>query len=68
MSDKLHNELTKSFIDKRISVLSRGLKQDAKLKTKITQDHDVIIDEQLVGKLKGLKLNLEFIKHFRNRH
>ena len=60
LSDKLHNELTKSFIDKRISVLSRGLKQDAKLKTKITQDHDVIIDEQLVGKLKGLKLNLEF--------
>ena len=26
LSDKLHTELTKSFIDKRISVLSRGLK------------------------------------------
>jgi len=30
LSDKLHQELTKSFIDKRISVLSRGLKQDIK--------------------------------------
>ena len=59
LSDKLHTELTKSFIDKRISVLSRGLKQDLKLKTNITDDN-VIIDEQLIGKLKGLKLNLEF--------
>ena len=59
LSDKLHTELTKSFIDKRISVLSRGLKQDLKLKTTITDDN-VIIDEQLIGKLKGLKLNLEF--------
>ncbi len=59
LSDKLHTELTKSFIDKRISVLSRGLKQDLKLKTTIADDN-VIIDEQLIGKLKGLKLNLEF--------
>ena len=60
LSDKLHNELTKSFIDKRISVLSRGLKQDVKLKTIISENDDVIIDKQLIGKLKGLKLNLEF--------
>ncbi len=60
LSDKLHNELTKSFIDKRISVLSRGLKQDVKLKTNVYENDDVIIDEQLIGKLKGLKLNLEF--------
>ena len=33
LSDKLHTELTRSFIDKRISVLSRGLKQDIKLNT-----------------------------------
>ena len=59
LSDKLHQELSKIFIDKRISVLSRGLKQDLKLKTAITNDN-VIIDEQLIGKLKGLKLNLEF--------
>tara|TARA_B100002052_G_scaffold220300_1_gene202249 strand:+ start:3364 stop:5826 length:2463 start_codon:yes stop_codon:yes gene_type:complete len=60
LSDKLHNELTKSFIDKRISVLSRGLKQDINLKTNITEKNEVIINDQLIGKLKGLKLNLEF--------
>ena len=60
LSDKLHTELTKSFIDKRISVLSRGLKQDLKLKTTITEENDLIIDGQLIGKLKGLRLNLEF--------
>ena len=59
LSDKLHAELTKSFIDKRISVLSK-LKQDAKLKTSISEKNEVIIDGQLIGKLKGLKLNLEF--------
>jgi len=60
LSDKLHNEITKSFIDKRISVLSRGLKQDMKLNTKINTKDELIIDGQLIGKLKGLKLNLEF--------
>ena len=60
LSDKLHTELTKSFIDKRISVLSRGLKQDIKLKTTVSKENDVIINDQLIGKLKGLKLNLEF--------
>ena len=60
LSDKLHNEITKSFIDKRISVLSRGLKQDMKLKTEINTKDELIIDGQLIGKLKGLKLNLEF--------
>ncbi len=62
LSDKLHSELTKSFIDKRISVLSRGLKQDVKLNTDITENDEVIIDGQLIGRLKGLKLNLEFTK------
>jgi len=60
LSDKLHTELTKSFIDKRISVLSRGLKQDINLKTIINDKDDVIINGQLIGRLKGLRLNLEF--------
>ena len=60
LSERLHAELTKSFIDKRISVLSRGLKQDVKLNTTITENDDVIIDKQLIGRLKGLKFNLEF--------
>ena len=28
LSDRLHEELTKTFIDKRASVLAKGLKQD----------------------------------------
>ncbi len=60
LSERLHTELTKSFIDKRISVLSRGLKQDMKLNTTITENDEVIIDKQLIGRLKGLKFNLEF--------
>ncbi len=62
LSERLHQELTKSFIDKRISVLSRGLKQDIKLDTTVSKNDDVIINKQLIGKLKGLKLNLEFNK------
>ena len=60
LSDKLHEELTKSFIDKRISILSRSLKQDISLGTEITTKSEVIIDGQFIGKLEGLKLNLDF--------
>ena len=59
LSDKLHEELTKSFIDKRISVLSRSLKQDITLATKIENENEVIIDEQYIGRLNGMKLNLD---------
>jgi len=59
LSDKLHEELTKSFIDKRISVLSRNLNQDITLATEIKNDNEVIIDGQYMGKLKGLKLDLD---------
>ncbi len=58
LSDRLHQELTKSFIDKRASTLVRGLKQDMTFKTKIMEDEKVIIDDQFIGKLKGLKLEL----------
>mgnify|MGYP001289683992 CR=1 FL=1 len=59
LSDKLHEELTKSFIDKRISVLSRSLKQDIILATEIKNENEVIIDGQYIGRLNGLKLNLD---------
>jgi len=59
LSDRLHEELTKSFIDKRASILARGLKQDVTFNTKIIEDEKVIIDNQFIGKLKGLKLELD---------
>ena len=59
LSDRLHEELTKSFIDKRASILARGLKQNATFNTKIIENEKVIIDNQFIGKLKGLKLELD---------
>ncbi len=62
LSDRLHDELTKTFIDKRASVLARGLKQDMKFETKILDNNDVIIDDQFIGKINGLKLILDLKK------
>ena len=62
LSDRLHNELTKTFIDKRASVLARGLKQDMDFKTKILDNNDVLIDDQFIGKINGLKLELDLKK------
>jgi len=59
LSDKLHEELTKSFVDKRMSILSRSLKQDIVMSTEIKNENEVIIDGQFIGKLKGLKLDLD---------
>ena len=59
LSDRLHEELTKSFIDKRASILARGLKQDNTFDTKIIENKKVVIDNQFIGELKGLKLELD---------
>ena len=59
LSDKLHEELTKSFIDKKISILSRSLKQDLVLNTEINKEDKIYIDGQLIGEIKGLKFLIE---------
>ena len=62
LSDRLHEELTKTFIDKRASVLARGLKQDMEFDTKILSNNEVMIDDQFIGKINGLKLQLDLKK------
>ncbi|MBD1137805.1 helicase [Pelagibacterales bacterium SAG-MED43] len=62
LSDRLHEELTKTFIDKRASILARGLKQDMEFKTEIFENNDVKIDNQFIGKINGLKLILDLKK------
>ncbi len=62
LSDRLHEELTKTFIDKRASVLARGLRQDMEFNTKILENNNVIIDNQFIGKINGLKLELDLKK------
>jgi ATP-dependent RNA helicase SUPV3L1/SUV3 len=59
LSDRLHEELTKTFIDKRASILARGLKQDMDFKTEIMSNDKVIIDGQFIGNLKGLKFEID---------
>ena len=59
LSDRLHEELTKSFIDKRASVLAKGLKQDITFETKIIENERVLINDQFIGTLKGLKMDLD---------
>ena len=59
LSSRLHDELTKTFIDKRASVLAKGLKQDIELKTEIVEKEKVLINGQYIGILKGLKLQLD---------
>ena len=62
LSDRLHEELTKTFIDKRASVLARGLKQDMEFNTKILENNNIMIDDQFIGKINGLKLELDLKK------
>ena len=59
LSDRLHEELTKTFIDKRASVLAKGLKQDIEFKTEIINNKKVKINDQFIGNLNGLKLELD---------
>jgi ATP-dependent RNA helicase SUPV3L1/SUV3 len=62
LSDRLHEELTKTFIDKRASILARGLKQDMEFDTKILENNEVMIDDHFIGKINGLKLELDLKK------
>ena len=62
LSDRLHEELTKTFIDKRASILARGLKQEMEFKIEILENNDVKIDNQFIGRIKGLKLELDLKK------
>ena len=59
LSDRLHEELTKTFIDKRASVLAKGLKQDIDFKTEMIENKKVKINDQFIGNLNGLKLELD---------
>ncbi len=62
LSEKLHEELSKSFVDKRISILSKGLKQDIQLNTKILDENKIYINDHLIGKINGLKIELNYSK------
>ncbi len=53
LSDALHEKLTQRFVDRRTSALMRRLKDEAPLMAGVTEDGEVIVEGQFVGRLLG---------------
>ena len=59
LSDAMHAQLTQRFVDRRTSVLMRRLKQRETLVATVTENGEVTIDEQFVGRLEGFRFRLD---------
>ncbi len=55
LSDELHNRLTQRFVDKRIVILNKTLKEHSNLEALIRLDGKVIVEGEEVGLLKGFE-------------
>jgi ATP-dependent RNA helicase SUPV3L1/SUV3 len=55
LSDALHQKLTQRFVDRRTSTLLKRLKDDAPLLAGVTDDGEVIVEGQFVGRLLGFE-------------
>ncbi len=55
LSDALHEKLTQRFVDRRTSALLKRLKDDAPLLAGVTDDGEVIVEGQFVGRLLGFE-------------
>ncbi|MEX0645356.1 MAG: hypothetical protein WD076_08595, partial [Parvularculaceae bacterium] len=55
LSDALHEKLTRRFVDRRTSMLMRKLQDDAPLLAGVTEDGEVIVEGQFVGRLLGFE-------------
>ena len=56
LSDALHEKLTERFVDRRTSVLSRGLQEDAaSLDVKLGEDDALTVEGEIIGHLHGLR-------------
>ena len=55
LSDALHQKLAQRFVDRRTSVLVKGMKAQVELFTKIDEDGVVEVEGQQVGKMNGLR-------------
>ena len=53
LSDVLHEKLTQRFVDRRTSVLVKGLKQRESLVADINKNSEIFVEDQLIGKLVG---------------
>ena len=55
LSDALHAALTKRFVDRRTSLLQRGLKQKESLVAEVDDDGAVTVEGAYVGRLEGFR-------------
>ncbi len=59
LSDALHAALTQRFVDRRTSVLMRRLKQKESLVAEVTENGEVRVEDQFIGKLEGFRFSLD---------
>ena len=59
LSDALHEKLTQRFVDRRTSVLLKKLKDDTPILAGVTDDGDVIVEGQFVGRLIGFEFMID---------
>ena len=59
LSDALHEKLTQRFVDRRTSVLFKKLKDDTPILAGVTDDGDVIVEGQFVGRLIGFEFIID---------
>jgi ATP-dependent RNA helicase SUPV3L1/SUV3 len=59
LSDALHARLTQRFVDRRTSVLMRRLKEKESLVALVTDNGEVSIDDQFIGRLEGFRFRLD---------
>jgi ATP-dependent RNA helicase SUPV3L1/SUV3 len=59
LSDALHVQLTQRFVDRRTSVLMRRLKQRETLVATVTENGEVTVDDQFIGRLEGFRFRLD---------
>lgn len=55
LSDALHNKLTQRFVDRRTSTLLKRMKDNAPLLAGVTDDGEVIVEGQFIGRLLGFE-------------
>ncbi|HLL27875.1 MAG TPA: helicase-related protein [Xanthobacteraceae bacterium] len=55
LSDALHERLTQRFVDRRTSVLTRRLRENAILETEINKTGDVVVEGHVIGHLSGFE-------------
>ena len=59
LSDALHEKLTQRFVDRRTSVLLKKLRDQAPVLAGVTDDGDVIVEGQFVGRLIGFEFAVD---------